>query len=299
MPTGKAADLPAFFAAVGREPHALIIGARDFHVPHVPRASRFGRGFSRFWMFAQTGVSVSDMQSGFRAYPLSVLRAVRCAETRYSFEIEIVVRAAWAGFAIREIPVRVYYPPKAERVSHFKSLADNARISVLNTRLTIRALIPVPFRRRALQVEGRLSLLHPLRSLRRLSAYASPGQLARSAAWSLFICSIPLLGLQTLLLLFVIGWRRLNRLCALLMVPLTWPPLVPGLAILTGYRVIHGTWLTQFTVQTLGYEAHFRFLDWMVGSLVLAPILGAVGGISVFALASACSFIWKRTEKIK
>lgn len=295
----KAADLPAFFTAVKRQPHAVIIGARDFNVPHVPGSSRFGRSFSRFWMFVQTGVSVSDMQSGFRAYPLSVLRTVHCTETRYSFEIEIVVRAAWAGFAIQEIPVQVYYPPKAERVSHFKSLADNARISVLNTRLTVRALAPVPFRRHTLHVEGRLSLLHPLRSLRTLSARASPRQLAASAAWSLFICTIPLLGLQTLLLLFVIGWRRLNRLCALLMMPLTWPPFVPGLAILIGYRVTHGNWLTQFTIQTLGYEAHYRFLDWMVGSFILAPILGVMGWITVFTLAFSYSFIWNQAEKRK
>lgn len=295
----KAVDLPAFFEAVEQEPYAIIIGARDFNVPNIPGSSRFGRSFSRFWMFIQTGISVSDMQSGFRAYPLSVLQTVYCTETHYSFEIEIIVRSAWAGFAICEIPVQVYYPPPNKRVSHFKSLADNARISVLNTRLTIRALVPLPFRRHALNVEGQLSLLHPLHSLRMLSVYTSPRQLAVSAAWSLFICTIPLLGLQTLLLLFVIGWRRLNRLCALLVVPLTWPPFLPGLALLIGYRVIHGNWLTQFTVQTLGYEIEYRFLDWMVGSLVLAPILGVVGGSIVFAVAFAYSFIWKQADKGK
>ncbi len=293
----KAEDLPAFFAAVHENPCALIIGARNFHVPNVPGSSRFGRKFSGFWMFVQTGVPVSDMQSGFRAYPLALLEAVPCSETRYSFEVEIVVRAAWAGFAIKEIPVSVYYPPREERVSHFKALADNVRISLLNARLTVRALMPIPFRRRALEVEGKLSLLHPGHTFRTLCASASPRQLAVSAAWSLFLSTIPLLGLQTILLLFTIGWRKLNRLCALVMVPLTWPPFVPGMAVLLGYRVVHGEWLTQFTIQTLGYEAGYRFLDWMIGSLILAPALAAAGGILVFLAASCYAMIRKNSAE--
>lgn len=286
----KAQDLPVFFAAVEEDPCALIIGARNFNVPGVPGSSRFGRKFSGFWMFLQTGVPVSDMQSGFRAYPLQMLQAVRCSETRYSFEVEIAVRSAWAGFAIKEIPVSVYYPPRGERVSHFRAVADNIRISLLNTRLTVRALMPVPFRRQALEVEG-LSLLRPGHAFRTLCAAASPRQLAASTAWSLFLSTLPLPGLQTLLLLFTIGRRRLNRLCALLMVPLTWPPFVPGLAVLLGYRIIHGAWLTEFTIQTLGYEAGYRFLDWMAGSLFLAPLLASVGGALVFAAASCFALL--------
>ncbi|MDO5536957.1 MAG: glycosyltransferase family 2 protein, partial [Desulfovibrionaceae bacterium] len=76
----SADDLPAFFEAVRSTPCALVIGARDFSVPNVPKSSRFGRRFSSFWMFVQTGLSVSDMQSGFRAYPLALLEAVPCSE---------------------------------------------------------------------------------------------------------------------------------------------------------------------------------------------------------------------------
>ena len=107
----KAEDIPNFLDAIQETPWSIIIGARDFSVPNVPGSSRFGRKFSQFWMFVQTGLSISDMQSGFRAYPTSILEHVPCSDSRYSFEIEIIVRAAWAGFAIREIPVRVFSPP--------------------------------------------------------------------------------------------------------------------------------------------------------------------------------------------
>lgn len=285
----KAGDIPTFLDAIRETPWSIIIGARDFSVPNVPGSSRFGRKFSQFWMFVQTGLSISDMQSGFRAYPTGILERVPCSDSRYSFEIEIIVRAAWAGFAIREIPVRVFYPPREERRSHFRALADNLRITWLNTRLTIRAFLPIPFRNRSLDAEGRLSLRRPLRTLRNLlDSGGTPQELGRAAAWSIFLSTLPLLGLQTLLLLFFIQWKCLNRLCALVMVPLTWPPFVPGLAVLLGYRIVHGEWLTEFSIRTLGHEVGYRFLDWIVGSLVLAPLLGATCGVVVYLTAKAC-----------
>lgn len=292
------ADIPAFVAAIRRLPHAVVVGARNFNTPNVPVASAFGRRFSQFWMFVQTGCNVSDVQSGFRAYPLAVLRELHLWESRYSFEVEVLVKAAWAGFAIEEIPVRVYYPPAAERVSHFLAVRDNARMTLLNTRLTIRAMVPVPFRRAALRGEGGISLLHPLKSLRLLlEERTSPGELGRSAALSLLVSTLPLPGLQSMLLLFCIGWLRLNRLCALVLVPLTWPPVVPGLGVLLGYRLRHGYWLTEFSVQTLGYEAGQRFLEWMLGSVLLAPILGLLAGLVVWCCATLTLRSVSRQEK--
>lgn len=275
-------DLPRLLHAAQCSPHAVIVGSRDFNTPNVPAASRFGRAFSGFWMRVQTGLAVSDMQSGYRVYPLAALRRLTLLESGYAFEVEVLVRAAWAGFAIEEVPVRVLYPEASRRISHFKALRDNARMSLLNTRLTVRALAPIPFRRHALEAEGRISLRRPLTSLRLLLANptyrATPAVLARSAAVAAAVSTLPIPGLQSILLLLCVGWFRLNRLCALAMAPLTWPPLAPGLAVLLGYRLRHGEWLTEFTLRTLGYEAPQRLWEWMLGSLVLAPLVGMFAG---------------------
>jgi uncharacterized protein (DUF2062 family) len=290
-------DIPLFLEAIAALPHALIVGCRDLSGPHVPVSSRFGRAFSAFWMRAQTGVKICDMQSGFRAYPLHVLRCLKLTESGYSFEIEVLVRAAWAGFQVREIDIRAYYPPAAERVSHFKIFKDNARISMLNTRLTMRALLPVPFRQHALTVEGKISLLRPLESLRRLLAdKATAAELARSAAVAMAVSTLPIPGLQSILLLLCIGWLRLNRLCSLAMIPLTWPPLVPGICVLIGYRLRNGHWLTEFSIQTLGYEAPARLLDWMIGALCMAPLFGLAAGCLIWVLAfiAGCDMMTSR-----
>lgn len=279
-------DIPIMLTAAATHPDAIIVGCRDFTVPFVPQASRFGRMFSAFWMRVQTGFVVRDMQSGFRVYPLCVLSCLSLRERGYAFEVETLVRAAWAGFAIYEVDIRVYYPPPQQRVSHFHTFKDNWKISLLNTRLTLRALVPVPFLQHKLNGVNEFSLLRPMKSMHRLlKDTATPRELARSAAVSIAVSTLPLPGLQSILLLLCIGWFRLNRLCALGLVPLTWPPLVPGLGVLIGYRVRHGSWLTEFSLQTLGYEAPQRLLDWVVGAFCIAPILGMVAGGMIWALS--------------
>ena len=47
---------------------------------------------------------------------------------RIAFETEVLIRAARAGMAIESIEVAVYYPPAAERISHYRPWADTVRI---------------------------------------------------------------------------------------------------------------------------------------------------------------------------
>lgn len=49
--------------------------------------------------------------------------------------------AAWHGVEIHSIPINVFYPPKEERVSHFRPGLDFTRISILNTLLCGMAVV--------------------------------------------------------------------------------------------------------------------------------------------------------------
>jgi hypothetical protein len=53
----------------------------------------------------------------------------------------VLVRAAWSGFEMVHVPVRVFYAEKGKRISHFRPFKDFSRISVLNTVLVIMALL--------------------------------------------------------------------------------------------------------------------------------------------------------------
>ena len=61
--------------------------------------------------------------------------------SRYESELEFLVFSVWSGTPVVGIPVRVYYPPKEERVSSFRPVYDFTRISVLNTFLTFWSLL--------------------------------------------------------------------------------------------------------------------------------------------------------------
>jgi glycosyltransferase involved in cell wall biosynthesis len=130
-------DLYSFADMLERHPRAIIIGARNMDQSSVPGKSSFGNKFSNFWFRLETGIKVSDTQSGYRLYPVKLLHDVNYFTRKYEFEIEVLVRAAWQGVEVVEVPVKVYYPEKEKRVSHFRPFRDFFRISVLNTLLVI------------------------------------------------------------------------------------------------------------------------------------------------------------------
>ncbi len=282
------ADLPRLIEAIEKSPQAFIVGARNFMSdPNIPFSSKFGRRFSEFWMYLQTGRRVDDMQSGYRAYPRAALEQLTLWDKHYSFEIEVLVKAVWAGFEIIEIQVTVYYPEKAKRISHFKAFKDNLRITVLNTRLTVRALIPVPFRRLTWTKNDAVSVRHPLKSLKLLMKdQATAGCLALSTFVPIVVCCLPILGFQSFLVLFLIAALGLNRLWALAVSHACIPPLMPAYAIEVGHFINNGEWLTDISWQTLGREVLVRFWDWLVGALIGGPLLGLGLGLVVFVLAS-------------
>jgi glycosyltransferase involved in cell wall biosynthesis len=136
-----AEDLGKFLLKMEEHPGAIIIGARNMDQASVPGKSSFGNKFSNFWFWVETGLRMSDTQSGYRLYPVKLLDKVNFLTRKFEFEIEVLVRSAWRGVEITEVPVRVYYAERESRVSHFRPFKDFTRISILNTFLVTIALL--------------------------------------------------------------------------------------------------------------------------------------------------------------
>ncbi len=163
----------------------------------------------------------------------------------------MLVKAAWAGVPLREVPVSVTYPP--ERVSHFHRLRDNLRLSLLNTRLTMRAILPWPHRRlddddRRKGQPAAPAAGHPPPARRE----RHPRELAAAGFTGVFLGTLPLVGIHTMAILVAAGLLRLNRIAAVAASQLCMPPLVPALCIEAGHFLRHGRLLTEFSLQTLG-----------------------------------------------
>ncbi|WP_432737385.1 DUF2062 domain-containing protein [Maridesulfovibrio sp. FT414] len=281
-------EIPLFIEAIQQYPEAIFVGSRNFKVQNVPGASRFGRSFSNFWLRVQTGKKVSDVQSGFRAYPLEIFSIIKTSESRYAFEVEILVKSAWAGYEIRDLPIEVHYPSPDKRVSHFNAIKDNARISLLNARLTMRSFVPLPHRQYDRDEQGKISPIHPLRSLRiLLSKDETPINLAISGAIGMLLGTLPLIAMHSIAIILCCCFFRLSKITGLAVSQLCIPPLVPALCIEVGHYIRYNKFLTEISLQTLGYEALNRLYEWVLGSLVLGPIFAIIIGITIYIMAFA------------
>jgi glycosyltransferase involved in cell wall biosynthesis len=142
------ADALKLLNAVPGQQRPLIIGARQgMDNAHVPWTSRFGRGFSNFWVWISGGPWVSDSQSGFRLYPLPETLQLDVQARRFQFEVEILVKARQQDIPILETPVQVIYQKGTERVSHFRPFVDFCRNSTTFTRLIVSRIFRGFFRR--------------------------------------------------------------------------------------------------------------------------------------------------------
>ena len=131
------ADGAFLLAAAHQQPNrVIVIGNRQgMNQVHVPWTSRFGRGFSNFWVWAAGGPRLADSQSGVRLYPLPEVLHFGVQARRYQFEVEVLVRAKQHGVESIEVPVSVVYQPKGVRVSHFRPWVDFCRNSATFSRL--------------------------------------------------------------------------------------------------------------------------------------------------------------------
>jgi 1-acyl-sn-glycerol-3-phosphate acyltransferase len=134
-------DIATMLRANQEHPGALILGSRILEGADRSKGSSFANRFSNFWLWVQTGRRLEDTQTGYRLYPLRKLYGLSLLTSRYEAELELLVFASWHGVDLVPVPVNVYYPPREERVSHFRPGMDFARIAVLNTVLCLLAVV--------------------------------------------------------------------------------------------------------------------------------------------------------------
>jgi hypothetical protein len=132
-----AEQIPVLLAASARAPHALIVGARQVVPGQVSAIRLFGNRFANRWVAIACGLDLPDTQSGFRVYPMPETLALGAAASHFAFETEVLIRAARGGIELISVPVQAYYPPPAERVSHFRPFVDTVRIIRIVLRLIL------------------------------------------------------------------------------------------------------------------------------------------------------------------
>jgi len=282
-----AKDLPTFLQALESSPGTLFIGARNMHQPDVPGKSSFGNRFSNFWFKVETGIQLPDTQSGYRLYPVGRLKEMHFFTHKYEFEIEVIVRAAWKGIPVKPVPVSVYYPPPAERISHFRPFRDFTRISILNTVLVGIAFFYIKprdfFRKFSRQKKWRESLLHEL-----FHPHQSDIRKSVSAGFGVFMGIIPIWGFQLLVAIFLSVVLKLNKVLVIIFANISFPPLIPFI-IYASYRA--GAYWMPRTAREISFSKslslsaiRYNFSQYLLGSITLAIVSGLAAALITFGL---------------
>ncbi len=135
------ADIPQLQRRSQQMPASLFSG-RPVFGEDIPAARLYGRMLTNYLVqFVTASRQVRDAMCGLRVYPLaSVLPLCEAIgyRTRMEFDVEILVRACWAGLDVQSMDTAVVYPEDGE--SHFNLVADNARLVAMHTLLILGGL---------------------------------------------------------------------------------------------------------------------------------------------------------------
>lgn len=264
----------------------LLIGSRNMDQETVPGGSSFGNKFSNFWYKVETGIQLKDTQSGYRLYPLKELNKIKFYTTKFEFEIENIVKAAWSGIVVKNVPVRVLYDEQ-ERVTHFRPFKDFARISILNTWLVLVALLYI--KPRDLIRKFRKKGIRRFIKEEILGSNDTPLKNAQAMALGVFVGLTPLWGFHTILVLSLAVVFKLNKVISFAFTNVSFPPFIPFIvytSIIIGSYVLGES--TDFSF--IDFEQNFEFAKslktYVVGSFILAFVASTIVGLVSYFLLS-------------
>ncbi len=281
-------DIKVFIEALenAENKNLLLIGARNMNQEGVPGKSSFGNKFSNFWFWFETGIKLTDTQSGFRLYPLKALEKLKFYTNKFEFEIEVIVKAAWDDVIVENVHIQVLYD-ESERVSHFRPFKDFTRISILNIWFVFLTLFYIKPRElfRKLKKKGiKRFFIEDF-----LGSQDSPSKKAFSIALGVFIGLSPFWGFQTILVVFLAIVFRLNKAIAFAFSNVSLPPFIPFVLYASskmGQFVLGVDY--NYTLDT--FKNNFEITDhlktYIVGSFSLAIICAVVFGILGFLFFS-------------
>ncbi|MCC7508438.1 MAG: DUF2062 domain-containing protein [Planctomycetes bacterium] len=323
-------EISKLVAVSCKHPDAVVIGAREMTGEHVPKASSFGRMFSNYWLKVATGIDVGDSQSGFRVYPLQHVNRVSTWYSRFTYECEVIIRMAWGGCGILNTPVRVYYPPKAERVTHFDPLWDNVRFSCLYLYMNFsHLLIPLPHKRLVRRTQPlwqgsigasikaawkqmkRLADLPeglghggPIKRVRALIHHLvkeknTPGELGLAVAVGAFWGCSPWIGFHWMLAVYSATRVHLNRIACVAATNVSFGPLTAVIAfasIWLGKLILRQPFMVPRTTswQVLSKFAYQSLGAWLLGSVIIGLAASFAFGLSTLY---GVRYLRRRNEK--
>ena len=134
------ADAAHLLAAWRGHSDHIVIGSRLHDRAQFPPARWRANRVACFWISWAAGHPIADSQSGFRVYPREVMALALgggVRSMRFTFESEVLIEAARHGHPTLAVAIAGRYPRLA-RPSHFRPVADIAKIVMMVARRLLR-----------------------------------------------------------------------------------------------------------------------------------------------------------------
>jgi glycosyltransferase involved in cell wall biosynthesis len=292
-------DIPVFIDKIEKNPDSLLIGARNLNQENMPKKNTFGNKFSNFWFTLFTNIKLPDTQSGYRLYPIEKMKGLRYFTSKYEFEIEVSVKAAWRNIPVLAVPIKVFYAEGDKRVSHFRPGKDFTRISLLNTYLFFPAMLwykPIHLIK-SLNAKNIKAIIQK----NFLDSKESVMKKSLGVAFGVFMGIVPIWGFQFVSALIFAHFMKLNKAIVGLAAQISVPPMIPLLlyaSLRTGQLVLGKSMsetvstehLTLDTTKQLLHEYLFsgkvleHLYEYLLGSMLFATIMAIVFGLITYII---------------
>lgn len=278
-------DIPRFIESIEKKSDRLLVGARNIEQENMPKQNTFANKFSNFWFRLETGINLTDTQSGFRLYPVQQMSVSGFGfTTKYEYELEILVYAAWGGVNIENIPIQVFYAPKEERVSHFRPIRDFTRISILNSILVVITflwILPRDFFRKLTWTNIKSFFDKHL-----MKTQDSNSKIVKSVMLGVFFGIIPVWGYQMILAVITAQCLHLNKVITLIASNISIPPFIPFILY---FSYLFGGWTLRKPITLSFEEINFETVQsvvgqYIIGSFVFALFASLVIGVGLAGL---------------
>ena len=118
-------EIKNFLRAIEKESPDLIIGDRLGNTRNMPFIRKATNIFTSWIISNIAGRKISDVQSGFRYISAKVLRNIKLETKNFDTEPEIVIKASWLGYNIKNIPISTIY--NKDFISYVNPVTDTIK----------------------------------------------------------------------------------------------------------------------------------------------------------------------------
>ena len=110
------------------ETGGVVLGCRDFSGEDVPARSKFGNRFTTVVLKLFCGLSISDTQTGLRAFPVEFLdKLIEVKGERFEYETNMLICFKQKHIPFSEEKIETVYIEE-NKTSHFRPIVDSLRI---------------------------------------------------------------------------------------------------------------------------------------------------------------------------